>query len=101
MQRCHEVEVGDVHCRESHTLCGDDTVEKYFSHQYFCGWGGYFARVVDSVTPYHELHLVGFCLFGSHRAYNLPVCDVFYAVCWYHVLEDKLNCVGRLFLCNL
>jgi hypothetical protein len=78
MQKCHEVEVGDVYCHESHTLlCGDDTVEKHFGHQHFCGQGGYFAGVVDSVTPYHESHLVGFCLFWSDRAYELPIRDVF------------------------
>jgi hypothetical protein len=96
MQRCHEVEVEGVHCHESCTLCGDHTAEKHFGHQHFCGWGGYFAWVVDSVTPYRELHLVGFCLFWSDSAYKLPVCDVFYAVCWYLVLEDKLNSVGRV-----
>jgi hypothetical protein len=78
MQRCHEVEVGDVYCHEPHTLlCGDDTVEKHFGHQHFCCQGGYFAGVVDSVTPYHESHLVGFYLFWSDHAYKLPIRDVF------------------------
>ncbi len=27
MQRCHEVEVGNVHCHKLRTLCGDDTIE--------------------------------------------------------------------------
>jgi hypothetical protein len=97
MQRCHEVEVENAHCHELRTLCGDDTVEKHFGHQHLCGWGGYFARIVDSVTPYCESHLVGFCLFiGSDRAYELFVCDVFYAVCRCLVLEDKLNNAGRV-----
>ena len=91
MQRCQEVEVGDVHCHEARILCGDHTVEEHFGHQHFCGQGGYFAGVVDSVP-----HLVGFCLFWSDCAYKLPVCDVFHAFCGYLVLEDKLNSVGRV-----
>jgi hypothetical protein len=27
MQRCHEVEVGNVNCHELRTPCGDDTIE--------------------------------------------------------------------------
>ncbi len=96
MQRCHEVEVGDVCCHESRNLCGDDTIEKHFGHHHFCGQGGYFAWVVDSVTPYYESHSVGFYLFWSDCAYELPVCDVFYAACQYLMLEDKLNSVGRV-----
>jgi hypothetical protein len=96
VQWCYEVEVGDVHCHVPRILCGDNTVEKHFSHQHFCSWGGYFSGVVDSVTPYRELHLVGFSLFGSDHAYELPICDVFYAVCGYLVLENKLNGVGRV-----
>ncbi len=76
MQRCHEVEVGDVHCHELRTLCRDHTGEKHFNHQHFCGQGGHFAWVVDSVTPYRESHLVGFCLFWSDPAYKLPICDI-------------------------
>jgi hypothetical protein len=96
MQRCHEVEVGEVHCHELCTLCGDHTVEEHFGHQHLCGQGRYFAEVVDSVSSYRESHLVGFCLFWSDRAYKLPVCDVFHAFCWYLVLEDKLNGVDRV-----
>ncbi len=96
MQRCHVVQVGNVHCHELHTLHGDDTIELYFSHQYFCGQGGNFAGVVDSVTPYRETHLVGFCLFGSDQAYKLPVRDIFHAVSVYLVLEDELDSVGRV-----
>ncbi len=81
MQRCHEVEVGNVHCHELCTLCGDDTVEEHFGHQHFCSWGGYFAGVVDSVTSYRELHLVWFCLFWSDQAYEMPICDIFHGVC--------------------
>ncbi len=98
MQRCHQVEVGCVHCHELHTLCGDDTIELHFSHQHFNIWGGYLAGVVDSVTPYCESHLVWFCLFGSDRAYKLPVCNVVHAVCQYLLLEDELNSVGRVFM---
>jgi hypothetical protein len=96
MQRCHEVEVGDVQCHEARTLCGDQTVEEHFGHQHFHGWGGYFTRVVDSVSSYCELHSIGFCLFWSDHANVLPVCDVFHAFCWHLVLEDKLNSVGRV-----
>ncbi len=32
MKRCHEVEVGNVHCHESCPLCGDDTIEVHFGH---------------------------------------------------------------------
>jgi hypothetical protein len=63
----------------------------------FCGQGGNFARVVDSVASYHESHLVGFYLFGSDGAYVLPVRDVFPAVCQYLVLGDELDSVGGVF----
>jgi hypothetical protein len=96
MQRCHEVEVGDIHCHEVHTLCGDHTVEKYFGYQHFCGLGGYLARVVDSVSYYHELYLAEFSLFWSDQANKLPVGDIFHAFCQYLMLEDKLNSDGRV-----
>jgi hypothetical protein len=96
MQRCHEIEVGNAHCHELRTLRGDDTIGKHFGHPHFCGWGVYFAWVVDSVTPYCESHLVGFCLLGSDQAYELPIPDIFHAVSWYLVLEDELNSVGRV-----
>jgi hypothetical protein len=32
MKRCHEVEVGNVHCHESCPLRGDDTIEEHFGH---------------------------------------------------------------------
>ncbi len=98
MQRCHEVEVGYVHCHEAHTLRGDHTVEEHFGQQHFCGWGGYFAGVVDSVSSYHKSYLVRFCLFWSGCANKLPVCDVFHEFCRYLVWEDKLNSVGRFFM---
>ncbi len=79
MQRCHEVEVGDVHCHEVRTLCGDHTVEEHFDHQYFHSRGGYFAGAVDSVSPCSEWHLIGFRLFWSDCANKLPVFDVFHA----------------------
>ncbi len=53
--------------------------------------------VVDSVAAYRESHLVGFCLFGSDQAYELPVCYVVAAVCWYLILGDELNSVGGVF----
>jgi hypothetical protein len=59
--------------------------------------GGYFAGVVDSVSACRESHLVGFCLFGSDRAYKLPVRDIFPAVCRYLVLGDELDSVGGVF----
>jgi hypothetical protein len=55
-----------------------------------------FAGVVDSVFSYRELHSVGFCLFGSDQAYQLPVCDVFHVVCWHLMLEDELDSVGKV-----
>ncbi len=53
--------------------------------------------MVDSVDAYRELHLVGFCIFGSDQAYTLPVCDVFSAVCRYLVFGDELDSVGGVF----
>ncbi len=32
LKRCHEVEVGNVHCHESCTPRGDDTIEEHFGH---------------------------------------------------------------------
>ncbi len=32
MKRCHEVEVGNVHCHELCPLHGDDTIEEHFGH---------------------------------------------------------------------
>jgi hypothetical protein len=86
MQRCHEVEFGDIHCHEVHTLRGDHTVEEHVGHQHFCGWGGYFAWVVNSVSPYLESHSVGLCHSGLTVQTNcLCVMSFMYSastLCW-------------------
>jgi hypothetical protein len=83
---------------EACALCGDYAVEEHFCHQHFRGRDCDFAWVVDSVSPYGEPRLIGFCLFWSDCAHKLPVSDIFHPFCWYFVLEYKLNSVGGIFI---
>ena len=53
--------------------------------------------ILSPPTVSSEQCSIGFGLFWSYRAHELPICDVFHLFCWYFVLEYKLDSVGGIF----
>ena len=81
-ERSFKVEVGDVDGHELCTGSGDDAVEEDFGHKHFCGGGGDFTRVVDSVATNGEPSAVWFKFLRADAAHKFSVGDVFSSVGW-------------------
>ena len=72
MQRCHEVEVGDVRCHESCTLRGDDTVEK---------------NLVTSISAVGAATLLGMLILSPPNVNCIQLGSAFYG------LTVHMNCL--------
>ena len=90
----HEVEVRDVHSRESHIFSGYDAIEKEFYYQHFGGGRTHLAWVVDAVAANNEPCSILFGFLGTDATQKLAVCDFFHAVARDFTLVDKIDGVG-------
>ena len=74
---CAEVEIFDVCCGVSCSMCGDGGVEMAFDCGEVCGGSGKVTIVCDSVTSNCEPHSFWFRLLRANGGYSPAICCLF------------------------